>query len=334
MSDRSGIPWTQATWNPVVGCTPASPGCEHCYAARMATRLSQNPATPQYKGLAEKGKWTGKVVCLSDTLDKPLHWKKPRMIFVDSMGDLFHPDVPADFIKAVFVTMGQATQHTFQVLTKRPFRMRNLLLLWEQHGLVLRSGYGVRLPNVLLGVTAESQKWAYERVSLLLQTPAQWRFVSCEPMLEAIDLLHVKPWNPVHGPDGVDALEGGSWGHQHVKDLAFSCNGEENSPGYCSHTGAPKIDWVIAGCESGPGARPCNIEWLRSLRDQCVEAHVYFFLKQASICQICGGSGNANAPAHAGCGACHSTGRAAHPVKMPSLDGKVWDQMPEICLVR
>jgi len=171
----SKIQWTEKTWNPLVGCSRVSEGCRHCYAERTAFRLAAC-GRPQYKGLTKKTKngeihWTGKVRLLESALDKPLHWKKPSRIFVNSMSDLFHEKAEDSWIEHIFSVMAEAPQHTFQVLTKRPERM----LEW------IRRARPVPLPNVWLGVSVENQEMAEERLPLLIQTPAAVRWVSYEP---------------------------------------------------------------------------------------------------------------------------------------------------------
>ena len=239
MSDKSGIEWTDATWNPITGCNKVSEGCKNCYAERMALRLQKMGAPRYTNGF--------KVTPHPDVLEKPLHWTRPRRIFVNSMSDLFHPDVSDEFIRAVWTTMAMAPQHTFQVLTKRPRRMFELLDAWEQEGLTLREGYGSVLPNVWLGVSVENQRRADERIPHLMQTPAAVRFLSCEPLLGPIEL------------DGI-------WGYPGAADS--------------EQLAVWPIHWVIAGGESGPGACPMDAEWARSLRDQCATAGVPFFFKQ------------------------------------------------------
>lgn len=169
MADKSKIEWTDATWNPVTGCAKVSDGCRNCYADRMHNRFSSVPFT--------------KVVLHHDRLDNPLHWRKPRAVFVCSMSDLFQPSVPLEFIAAVFTTMAQARQHTFIVLTKRPDRMFTVIAGWQVCGLTLREGHGAVLPNVVLGVSVENQKAADDRIPHLLKTPAARRVVSYEPAL-------------------------------------------------------------------------------------------------------------------------------------------------------
>jgi protein gp37 len=253
MGDKTGIEWTDATWNPVTGCTHVSTGCDHCYAASLASgRLAHLPA---YEGLAEDGKFNGTIRLLPERLDQPLRWKKPRMIFVNSMSDLFHDGIPDAYIGTVFDVMARATQHTFQVLTKRPGRMRSLLSRWTVDGIQTDPGYlfpphrpvgsattkaplWTPPPNVWLGTSAEDQKWADVRIPQLLGTPAAVRFVSAEPLLGPIDL-----------------------------GLEFDFQ--------------RRLDWVIVGGESGNGARPMHPDWARSIRDQCTAAGVAFLFKQA-----------------------------------------------------
>ncbi len=183
MADSS-IEWTDKVWNPVVGCTRVSAGCERCYAERLAHRL-ELMGQPQYAGLTRKlpngdVRWTGKVVCLPERLDIPVQWRKPARIFVNSMSDLFHEDVPDEFIGQVFWTMRQAHWHTFQILTKRPARMRAMMASFPPE---------VRATdNVWLGVSVEDQRAADERIPLLLQTLAAVRFLSCEPLLGPVNL--------------------------------------------------------------------------------------------------------------------------------------------------
>ncbi|WP_100454668.1 DUF5131 family protein [Mycobacteroides abscessus] len=255
MGDKTGIEWTDATWNPVTGCDKVSPGCDHCYAETFAER---------WRGTRGHYFETGFDVQLRpDKLDLPLRWTKPRRIFVNSMSDLFHDSVPDAYIARVFAVMALAPQHTFQVLTKRHGRMRSLLssddfrsevtqtfVGWAVEDLSLKTGHLESatgdwwpLPNVWLGVSAEDQKRADLRIPALLDTPAAVRFVSAEPLLGPIDL---------HGdPIGKDSV---FWiGH---------------------------LDWVIVGGESGPGARPMHPDWARSVRDQCVAAGVPFLFKQ------------------------------------------------------
>lgn len=177
------IEWTNETWNPVVGCSKVSPGCKNCYAERMAYRLGCM-GKPYYDMVQEGGGWNGKVELVKGVLDKPLHWRKPRKVFVCSMSDLFHEAVPDEFIWRVFRKMETASWHTFQVLTKRPERMAALL---DDYLL----NVGERQPggHIWLGTSVENQKWAAKRIPLLLQVSAAVRFVSCEPLLGPVEDL-------------------------------------------------------------------------------------------------------------------------------------------------
>jgi protein gp37 len=255
MADRTKIEWTRgddgspgATWNPVTGCTKVSPGCDHCYAETTAERFRNVPGHYYESGFD--------LQLRPDKLDQPLRWKKPRRVFVNSMSDLFHADIPDEYIAKVFAVMALASQHTFQVLTKRPGRMRALLqaadfaalINWEYVCLPsdIPSIRGPQwpLPNVWLGVSAEDQRWADIRIPVLLNTPAAVRFVSAEPLLGPIRFDHVWLTN-----------------------------------GTC-HTQCRGLDWVIVGGESGRGARPMHPDWVRSIRDQCQAAEVAFHFKQ------------------------------------------------------
>lgn len=242
MGDKTVIQWTDATWNPVTGCTKISPGCKHCYAETFAERWRGIPGHPYEQGFDLK-LWPRR-------LEMPLTWKEPRMIFVNSMSDLFHEDVSFEFITQVWNIMYRATQHTFQVLTKRPERMLKFhqTLMVKRPELTERdASFGDNTPlayNVWLGVSVENQATADERIPILLQTPAAVRFVSVEPLLEKIKLEGVE----FAGLKGNVLLSG--------------------------------IHWIIVGGESGPGARPCNIGWIRSIIKQCKAAGVPVFVKQ------------------------------------------------------
>jgi len=288
MAKYSRIEWTDATWSPATGCAPISEGCENCYAKRMAKRLRGRCGYPADEPF--------KVTLHKDRLEEPLRWKKPRRVFVCSMGDLFHENVPFEYIAKVWQTMNNAEQHTFLVLTKRPKRMKEFLsrLGWYTHDretnpaeAVLDEGGKYTLPNVWLGVTAENQARADERIPILLQIPAAVRFVSVEPMLGQVNLTGIRfDRNTI-----MNVLEGCG-----INRLS-PCQSIPNA--FCE-----KINWVICGSESGPNHRKTKIEWIRDLREQCISANVPFFLKQMEI-----------------------NGRM---VKMPELDGKIWAQFPEV----
>ena len=280
------IEWTDTTWNPVRGCSIVSPGCTNCYAMKQAHRFSGPGGA--YEGLTTLTNggpvWTGDVRLVPEALSAPLRWRKPRRVFVNSMSDLFHENVPDTFIDQVFAVMALCPQHTFQVLTKRPKRMRRYLtapkVLFEIDSVSIqmlskRTGQTVvnlprrdwPLPNVLLGVSVENQATADERIPLLLRTPAAVRFVSCEPLLGAVRIDDIY----VDG-DVLKPLVGLRWTRTPAH---FATPGMTvlQPPG-------PRIDWVIVGGESGPGARPCDVRWIRSVVGQCKAAGTACFVKQ------------------------------------------------------
>lgn len=234
MAGTSHIEWTDATWNPVTGCTKVSPGCKNCYAARMSKRLQAMQQSNYRNGFS--------LTLQPHMLDAPLQWKQPKRIFVNSMSDLFHPSVPSEYILEVFAVMQKAHWHEYQILTKRSKRLRDMdsSLNW--------------LPNIWMGVSVESEEYRF-RVEDLRQTKSFTKFLSIEPLLGPIRQLNLRG-----------------------------------------------IDWVIVGGESGPGARKMSREWVRQIRDQCLEESVPFFFKQW------GGVFK------------RKTGRV--------LDGHTWNQMP------
>jgi protein gp37 len=276
MSDNSKIEWTGASWPVTAGCDHVSAGCDNCYAAQLTSgRLRHRP---EYAGLAEHGKFNGTVRCLPERLDWPLHWRKPRRIFVCSMSDLFHESVPDEFIACVFVVMAVTPQHTYQLLTKRHGRMRSLLSSPEfqvQYFTAAASrGWDLEgtpwpLPNVWLGVSAEDQKWTDIRVPALLDTPAAVRFISAEPLLGPIDL------GVTDHRDHDRDVDGTGWGH-----VCLDCSTDDEDVRWFIYDQPSGIDWVIAGGESGPRSRPCELEWLRSLHLQCALAGIPYFCKQ------------------------------------------------------
>lgn len=321
----SKIEWTDHTWNPVRGCTRVSEGCRHCYAEGIAARFSQGDRVDEFVAVAtgelagispvrgtqpfhgfalmtESGpRWTGKVELVEHKLTEPLRkrsWRGKR-IFVNSMSDLFHENLPDEAIDQVFAIMALCTEVTFQVLTKRPERMlawfgpgrrtefleRLYTLAFDcetvrgmpsnaTSGRITAARYGQAkmddipwpLPNVWLGVSVEDQQTADERIPYLLKTPAAVRFVSYEPALGPVKFR--QKW--------VDYLQGWTVEPEH----------DPNCDGSCERCPVPvqvrtnKLDWIIAGGESGPGARPANPDWFRSARDQCAAAGVPFFMKQ------------------------------------------------------
>jgi protein gp37 len=294
----SKIEWTEQTWNPIIGCSIVSPGCTNCYAMKMAAR-TEAMGISRYNGTTRKVNgnivWTGKLArAPEETLLVPLRRKTPTTYFVNSMSDLFHENVPDEWIDRIFAIMALTPQHTYQVLTKRAGRMRDYFKrcgLPDEHFNIaedvrvamtaLASTPSRRemapalksiplgkyckeipwpLPNVWLGVSTERQPEADERIPLLLQTPAAVRFISAEPLLGPIDLDAV-PFTLSPGYFGSPLR----WHHQPYAD--------RNLP-------YPTLSWCIVGGESGPGYRPMQPEWAESLRDQCIEAGIPVFIKQ------------------------------------------------------
>lgn len=279
---KSKIEWTDRTWSPVTGCTKISPGCANCYAERIAKRLAGRC------GYSENNPFT--VTLHQERLGEPLRWTKAWKVFVCSMSDLFHPGVRSDFIEVIFGIMSLLGQHTFLVLTKRPeqmagfFRNRTLsecqaqipFFFDEDARLDSRirdykaiNGDGKNrwpLPNVWLGVTAENQEEADKRIPILLQIPAAVRFVSVEPMLSTI---YIKRLGVI---ECTKCRDGERWTNNVKPSVCYKCGHLQ-----CINS---KVDWVICGGESGPGARPMHPDWARSLRDQCVAAGTKFFFKQ------------------------------------------------------
>ena len=310
MSAKTGIEWTDATWNPVTGCTEVSPGCDHCYAKTFAERFRGTSGHYFEHGFD--------VQLRPDKLDLPLRWRRPRRIFVNSMSDLFHDQVPDTYIAQVFAVMALAPQHTFQVLTKRHARMR-ALLRDDLYDLMVRQlaaedseiydAFTNRaalqperritwpLPNVWLGVSTENQQWADIRIPALLDTPAAVRWISAEPLLGPIDLTG-------------DLVTAG---------------------------GSEYLDWVVVGGESGRAARPMHPDWACSLRDQCAAAGVPFLFKQWG--EWAPGDhrnpqldGQVSIGYRPGCSDPYPLGwvrRVGKKVAGRELDGQTWDQYPE-----
>jgi protein gp37 len=264
---KTNIEWTDETWNPITGCDRVSDGCTNCYALSLAKRLKAMGAEAYQRDGDPRTSGEGFGLTLQpDRLDQPLRWTKPRKVFVNSMSDLFHKDVPDTYIAAVFDVMARAPRHTFQLLTKRHARMRSLLTSWATEGMVSDNGWlhkGAPMgsirhtsplwtppPNVILGVSVENQHWANLRIPALLNTPAAARFLSMEPLLGPVDLT---------------MLTG--------KGMAWNALDRE-SPAH------PPIDWVIVGGESGHGARPMHPDWARTIRDDCARWEVPFLFKQ------------------------------------------------------
>lgn len=244
MSTDTKIEWTERTWNPSVGCTKISAGCKHCYAETMARRLKAMGVEDYRDGFALK--------MLPHRLDEPLHRKKPTMYFVNSMSDLFHEKVTFEFIDRVIDIIRQTPQHTYQILTKRPARMRDFF-----------SNRPVP-DNAWLGVSVENRRHGLPRIPELQAIKAAVRFLSVEPLLEGLGTLNL---------DG--------------------------------------IDWVIVGGESGHGARPMKKAWALSVRNQCLEANVAFFFKQW-------GQWGADGV------------RRSKKANGRTLDGRIWDQFPQL----
>lgn len=237
MAEKSSIEWTDSTWNPVTGCDHVSNGCQYCYAERMAARLKAMGSKRYAKGF--------ELTVHKDVFELPLKWKQPRVIFVNSMSDLFHEKLSLDTISQIFDVMNRATWHTFQILTKRPMQLKKYApsLNWTD--------------NIWMGVTVESGRYVH-RIDALRTVPAAIRFISFEPLIDRVD-------------EDQCCLDG--------------------------------IDWAIVGGESGPGARPMDVEWVRELRRICERDNAAFFFKQW------GGVNKA------------ATGRV--------LDGRTWDDMPK-----
>lgn len=260
--DKTKIQWTQgddgsagATWNPFRGCRRVSPGCKNCYAEAIAARFSK-PGMP-YHGFATMTpsgpRWTGKVGLISSKLEEPIHWKKPRRIFVCSMSDLFYEEATADMIQAVVDVMMRAPQHTYIVLTKRAERLAELLPHMRLPG---GMKWGDRPPeHVWVGVSVEDPD-AVSRVPFLLKTPAAVRFLSVEPLLAPVDITpHLSEWGPGHVADQIE--------NAGVRRVA-----------------TPRLDWVIVGGESGDEARSMDLEWALKIVRDCKKADVPVFVKQ------------------------------------------------------
>ncbi|MEN6567160.1 MAG: phage Gp37/Gp68 family protein [Veillonellales bacterium] len=311
---KSKIEWCDRVWNPVTGCTKISPGCQNCYAERMSKRFGEKWGLPKDNPF--------KVTLHPDRLDQPLHWTKPSKIFVCSMSDLFHDDVPDSFLDQVFAYMAKAEQHTFLVLTKRPERMRNYIFKamydedcnydgWYEALNELGIPDAAPMENVWLGVTAEDQEQADKRIPILLQTPAAKRFVSVEPMLSAVDLnRYIMP-------------------SQKAKGTLFGAPIELSGKDLADLVGLHSLDWVICGGESGPGARPVHPDWVRSLREQCKMSKTAFLFKQWGewAPMPCIDSAVKSSPVYEFSNQCMC--RVGKKKAGRLLDGQLWDQYPE-----
>jgi len=266
---KSKIDWTDSVWNVVTGCTPAGPGCKNCWAKNFAPRLAGRFGYPEKPHQFD-------VTLHLNKIGESKKWKKPRKIFACSMGDLFHAKVPDWFLYRVFDAMIETPRHTYQVLTKRIERVGQF---WKQYSAYRVYDHKVRgagrkrdqvlewPEHIWIGTSTENQAMADKRIPILLSIPAAIHFVSVEPMLEEIDIAQAQ----------------------------YDC-------GYFGDRF--DIDWIVCGCESGPGRRPFDIEWARALKSQCIESKTPFFFKQMQV-------GN-------------------KVVKMPELDGQVWAQFPEV----
>lgn len=290
MSTSTKIEWTRsddgtagATWNPVTGCSEVSEGCDNCYAKTFAERWRGIPGHPFEQGF--------EVRLWPERIGLPLRWRKPRRVFVNSMSDLFHKDVPDGFVARVFAVMVAAPAHTFQVLTKRHARMRSLLSntdFWTAVSGELAQLWAVDDPPaplrmippwIWIGVSVDNQKWADTRIPALLDVPAAVRFLSCEPLLGPVDL---SAWMPAGycrwRCSGCRRFYSGEW-----QETCPGCGRvgywSGSHPGNQRPNGQP-INWVICGGESGRKARPMHPDWARSLRDQCQAARVPYFFKQ------------------------------------------------------
>jgi protein gp37 len=289
---RSTIEWTDDVWNPVRGCSRISRGCERCYAERQAARFGREGqpwhgfvGTKFQTGRGWQPTWTGRVELIEEKLAEPLAWGRPRRVFVNSMSDLFHEALPDEALDRVLAVVARCPQHTFQVLTKRPERARTYLSSRSEKPGAKKlavaiarefSGYqtsrtqdvieslargscdALPLPNLWVGTSVEDQASADDRIPHLLETPAAVRFVSAEPLLGPVNLRAI----PIPGLPSVA-----------VRDAL-------RREGITPREHATALDWVIVGGESGPGARPCKVAWIRALVGQCRTARVPVFVKQ------------------------------------------------------
>lgn len=317
----TNIEWTESVWNPTRGCSVFSPGCANCYAMRQAHRFSG--AGAPYDGLTRVGtngpEWTGRVrLAPVETLEEPLHWRKGRRIFVDSMSDLFHGGVSNEQIAAIFAVMAACPQHTFQILTKRATRLRKWFEWVQKREAQGRSLFpddtpawriqqmltvearklGVKvtndgkmewpLRNVWLGVSVENQATADQRIPHLLHTPAAVRFLSCEPLLESVDITRWIEVQSFCGGCGETCSGSPRLCPSCRTDNLVTCWGQdqlERAQSGARYDGSPLNDgpglhWVIIGGESGPKARPFGIKWARELVKQCRDNELPAFVKQ------------------------------------------------------
>jgi protein gp37 len=287
------ISYVNETWNPITGCHHVSPGCDHCYAEQMAARIVRmSPNNTKYCFVISDGKWNSTVYSKESCFDIPYKWKKPRRIFVCSMGDLFANNVPSEWIDHVMSVIADLPQHTFLVLTKRPARMLDyfsdttLIKRWSANR---KFNFEMSWPlkNLWLGVTAENQEMANFRVPLLLHTPAAKRYVSYEPALGPVDFTKL----PILTGTGTIIVNSMS-GFEYYTDIDTS-----RYDTYCK-----MLDWIICGAESGSQRRVMDIQWARSVKNQCESVGTPFYFKQKFI------------------------GRKK--IELPILDGKIYDQIP------
>ncbi len=260
------IPWATKVWNPTTGCSPVSAGCAHCYAARQAPRLRGRFGYPEGDAF--------KVTVHPERFDDPFRWTKPERVFVDSMGDLFHDNVPDEALVQIFDKIylygGRMRNHVFMILTKRPARAAAFFKRYP--------AFAYPITECWFGVSAENQPTLDDRVRWLLEVPAARRFVSYEPALSRVTCRWA-PWHPLSAVASTNHLDG-----------------------------LRQLDWVVAGCETGPGRRSADGEWFRTLKDECVEAGVPFFLKQMEV--------------------------GGQIIKIPELDGRVWTEFPPLAEAR
>lgn len=338
MGKTTAIEWTRSedgtagsTWNPVSGCTKLSPGCDHCYAENIAHRFSGTKAYPN--GFD--------VTLWPSRLDQPIRWTRPRKIFVNSTSDLFHKDIPDEYIAKVWAVMAAAPRHTFQILTKRPARMRSLLKssrfrrqivdatgdLGLADDLVSTVEVAVHdhwpMEHVWLGISAEDQKWADIRIPELLECPAALRFISAEPLLGPIDLWRflVPNASAFHSQGKTSVAENA--------EVAAILRGAVKQ--HVSESRA-FLDWVIVGGESGPHSRPMSPAWVRSLRDQCMNTGIPFLFKQWGEWAPLTGVRHSDFhdfsldPAE-------SVRKVGKKAAGRELDGRIWDEFPASVLV-
>jgi len=270
MGSSSKIEWTDTTWNPLAGCTRVSRGCSNCYAEKMTRRLlamsrqwKDRGAYDRYRRtISDSGRWSNSIALFPERLEAPLRWRKPRRVFVGSMSDLFHHDVPTEYIVQVFVVAKKAERHHFQFLTKRAERLREF---GERFSCL------TTLPNVSLGVSVEKQDVLEKRWRQLAITPASLRFLSIEPLLAHLDFFRA-----------------GSLGAEMGDPIYFSALAGTDA----TDPSIPGVDQVIVGGESGGGARTCELSWIVNVRNACSDARVPCFVKQLG--SLSGGWGPPN----------------------------------------